>query len=163
MLNFGPGLMGLPRNKNQLGQVRSRYIDWVHTVLRTFVQRGLISKFFALRASRFSTCAQYVTLQIYFSHPSLVTYFFTTPPMKLIVGLQKGKNPNSKPPVQIIMTDQSKTKIRSQIIFITLYSRRCRALQLCLAYQPQLTEQICRRKTTFLSQTGKGWYFFIRS
>jgi len=32
--------------------------------------------------------AQYVTLQKYFSHPSLVIYFFPTPPIKLKLGLQ---------------------------------------------------------------------------
>jgi hypothetical protein len=32
--------------------------------------------------------AQNVTLQTYSSHPSLVIYFFPTPPIKLKVGLQ---------------------------------------------------------------------------
>jgi hypothetical protein len=31
-----------------------------------------------------------VTLQKYFSHPSLVTFFFPTPPIKLKLGLQIG-------------------------------------------------------------------------
>ncbi len=34
--------------------------------------------------------AQYVTLQKYFSHPSLVIYFFPIPPIKLKLGLQIG-------------------------------------------------------------------------
>ncbi len=34
--------------------------------------------------------AQYVILQKYFSHPSLVIYFFRTPPMELKLGLQIG-------------------------------------------------------------------------
>ncbi len=34
--------------------------------------------------------AKYVTLQQYFSHPSLVIYFFPTPPIKLKLGLQIG-------------------------------------------------------------------------
>ncbi len=32
--------------------------------------------------------AQYVTLQKYFAHPSLVIYFFPTPPIRLKLGLQ---------------------------------------------------------------------------
>ncbi len=35
--------------------------------------------------------AHYVTLQNYFSHPSLVIYFFLTPSMKLILGLEIGE------------------------------------------------------------------------
>jgi hypothetical protein len=37
-----------------------------------------------------SSSAQYRTLQKYFSHPSLVTYLFPTPSIKLKLGLQKG-------------------------------------------------------------------------
>jgi hypothetical protein len=33
---------------------------------------------------------QYVNLQKYFSHPSLVIYFFATPPIKLKLGQQIG-------------------------------------------------------------------------
>ncbi len=32
--------------------------------------------------------AQYVTMQKYFSHPSLIIYFFLTPPIKIKLGLQ---------------------------------------------------------------------------
>jgi hypothetical protein len=35
-----------------------------------------------------SSCAHYVTLQRYFSRPSLVNYFFPTPTTKLELGLQ---------------------------------------------------------------------------
>jgi hypothetical protein len=35
--------------------------------------------------------AQYVTLQKYFSHPSLVIYFFATPPLQLKLKLQIGR------------------------------------------------------------------------
>jgi hypothetical protein len=38
------------------------------------------------------TSAQYVTLQKYFSHSSLVIYFFATSPIKLKWGLQIGGN-----------------------------------------------------------------------
>ncbi len=37
-----------------------------------------------------SSSAQYVPLQKYFSHPSLVIYLFPTPSIKLKLGLQKG-------------------------------------------------------------------------
>ncbi len=36
--------------------------------------------------------AQYATLQKYFSHPSLLIFFFATPPIKLKPGLQIGGN-----------------------------------------------------------------------
>jgi hypothetical protein len=39
---------------------------------------------------RIPTCAQYVNLPKYFSHPSSVIYFFATPPIKLKGGLQMG-------------------------------------------------------------------------
>jgi hypothetical protein len=42
----------------------------------------LTSKLIAIPA-----CAQYVTLQKYFSHPSLAIYFFATPPIRLKLGL----------------------------------------------------------------------------
>jgi hypothetical protein len=37
-----------------------------------------------------SSSDHYVTLQKYFSHPSIVIYFFPTPPIKLKLGLQMG-------------------------------------------------------------------------
>jgi hypothetical protein len=67
--------------------------------------------------------AQYVTLQKYFSHPSLVIYLFATPPMNLKLGQQiRGGTTNSKPPGPIIMMGRSETVTSSQIIFITLFS-----------------------------------------
>jgi hypothetical protein len=38
-----------------------------------------------------STGAQYMTLTKYFSHPSLVIYFFPTPPIKPNLGQQIGR------------------------------------------------------------------------
>jgi hypothetical protein len=49
-----------------------------------FIQEMLTSK-------SISSCAQYVTLQKYFSYPSLVIYFFRTPPIKLKLVLQIGR------------------------------------------------------------------------
>jgi len=55
--------------------------------------------------------AQYVTLQKYFSHPSLVIYFFATPHLRLKQRLEIGERlPNQ--------LDQSETGSSSQIIFI---------------------------------------------
>jgi hypothetical protein len=44
-----------------------------------------------LTCKNISSCAQYVTLQKYFSHPSLAIYFFQTPPIKLKLVLQIGR------------------------------------------------------------------------
>jgi hypothetical protein len=49
-----------------------------------FIQELLTSK-------NISSCAQYVTLQKYFSYPSLAIYFFQTPPIKLKLVLQIGR------------------------------------------------------------------------
>jgi hypothetical protein len=67
-----------------------------------------------------------VTLQKYFSHPSLVNYFFPTPPIKLKLGLRiHGRLLIAK------HLDQSETGSSSQIISVTLFSGRYEAL-LCL-------------------------------
>jgi hypothetical protein len=64
-----------------------------------------------------------VTLQKYFSHPSLVIYFFATPPQKTELGTANRRGTtNSKPPGPIIMIGQSEILSSSQIIFITLFS-----------------------------------------
>jgi hypothetical protein len=47
-----------------------------HTLLKTL-----------LRGKSISSSAEYVTLSKYFSHPSLVMYYFATPPIKLGGGL----------------------------------------------------------------------------
>jgi hypothetical protein len=46
--------------------------------------------YFIVFLERISSGAQYVALQKYFSHPSLVIYFFATPPRKLKLGQQIG-------------------------------------------------------------------------
>jgi hypothetical protein len=43
-----------------------------------------------LREHLLSSGADYVTLEKYFSHPSLVIYFFATPPIKVKLGHQIG-------------------------------------------------------------------------
>jgi hypothetical protein len=67
-----------------------------------------------------SNGAQYVTLQKYFSHPSLVMYFFATPPIKPTAN--KWGTISSNPPGTIIMMGQSATLMDSQVLFITLSS-----------------------------------------
>jgi hypothetical protein len=64
-----------------------------------------------------------VALQIYFSHPSLVIYFFGTPLIKLECIYVA--TTNSKSPGPIIMFDQSKTGSNRQIVFITRFSSKC--------------------------------------
>jgi hypothetical protein len=70
----------------------------------------------------------------YFSHPSLVIYFFAPPPIKWKLRLQIGG--------RLLIANylhQSETRSKSQILFITLFS----AAQLCCTfYQPQQTVQI---------------------
>jgi hypothetical protein len=64
-----------------------------------------------------------VTLQKYFSHPSLVIKCFATQPIKVKLGQQiGGGTTNSNPLGPIIMMGQSETVISSQIVFITLFS-----------------------------------------
>jgi len=57
-----------------------------------------------------SSGAQYVTLQKDFLPPSLVIFFFATPPIKLKLRLQIGGSTNSKLSGPIIMINQSKTR-----------------------------------------------------
>jgi hypothetical protein len=49
---------------------------------------GRVSRCFVRKS--ISNGAQYVTLQKYFSHPSLVIYFLSTPTIKLMLGYQIG-------------------------------------------------------------------------
>jgi hypothetical protein len=67
----------------------------------------------------------YVTLQKYFSHPSLIIHYLATSTHNKLKLYRDGKyvgNTNSKPPGRIIMIDQSKTGNSSQIIFISHFS-----------------------------------------
>jgi hypothetical protein len=69
------------------------------------------------------TSVQYVTLQRYFSHPSLVIYFFGN----LAHKTETWTANRWELPVAnqlIILIGQSKTGSSSQIIFITLFSSR---------------------------------------
>ncbi len=70
-----------------------------------------------------SNGAQYVTLQKYFSHPSLVISCFCNPTHKSETGTtNRCHTTNSNQPGAIIMMGRSETLISSQIIFITLFS-----------------------------------------
>jgi hypothetical protein len=75
------------------------------------------------------TSAQHATLQKYFSHPSLVIYFFSNPTHKTKIGTAtRWETTNSKPHGPIIMIGQSETMSSSQIISITVFAGRCTAL-----------------------------------
>ncbi len=69
--------------------------------------------------------SMYVTLQKYFSHPSLIMYCFATPPIKtaymweLLIANRLH---------QSLMIDQSKIGSSSWIIFITLFTSQYTAL-----------------------------------
>jgi hypothetical protein len=58
--------------------------------------------------------AQYVTLQKYFSHPSLVVYFsfFSTPPIKLKLQIDGRLLINSNPPGPIKLFSQSTAAVK---------------------------------------------------
>ncbi len=58
---------------------------FVTRMVSMFQRRGVI-----FPCKRISSCAHYVTLQNYFSHPSLVIYFLAITPMKLEPGQQIG-------------------------------------------------------------------------
>jgi len=62
------------------------------------------------------------------SHSSLVIYFFATPTHEEAEIANKWETTISKPHGPIFMIGQSEVGISSQIIFITLFSCRCKAL-----------------------------------
>jgi hypothetical protein len=72
-----------------------------------------------------SSHAQYVTLQKYFSNPSLVIYFFSTPHIKLKQGLQIGGRLLIANHWANHMIGLSETGSSILIIFITLFSSMC--------------------------------------
>jgi hypothetical protein len=84
-----------------------------------------------------------VTLQKYFSHPSLVIYFFFNLNHKTETETADicGGITNNKPPEPITMMGQSGTLSSSQIIFITLFSAGAQWCSAC--YQPPQTLQLC--------------------
>jgi len=79
-----------------------------------------------------------VTLQKYFSHPSLVIYSFPTTPIKLKLGLQIS----------------GRLQIATHLNQSNLSSQSAADVGLCCAfYQRQQTLQKCWAKTILLSQT----------
>jgi hypothetical protein len=80
----------------------------------------------------------------HFSHPSVVIYFFPTPPIKLKLGLQMGGEPtNSKLPRPIIMITClfGNKEQQSDHIYYTLLWQVLGIT--CPLYQPQHTVQKC--------------------
>jgi hypothetical protein len=100
-----------------------------------------------------SSCAQSVTLQKYFSHPSLVFFFFSTWPIKLKWVLQIG----GRLLIATHLGNQG-TTIRSYL----LHSSMAGSTLCCAFYQPQQTLENCSAKTILLSQTGLFWLFLIQ-
>jgi hypothetical protein len=75
-----------------------------------------------------SSSAQYVTLQKYISHPSIVTSF-SEPTNKTKTGTANSwETTNSKPLGPNIMIGQSETGSGNHIIFITVFSGRLKML-----------------------------------
>jgi hypothetical protein len=97
----------------------------------------------------------------YFSHSSLVIYFFPTPLMKLELQIGPGiliPNHVGKPDSTI---GQQEILSTSQIIFITLFCA-CAQCFCCAFDQSQQTVELCWATTIFLSQTHLFWLFFIQ-
>jgi hypothetical protein len=93
----------------------------------------------------------------------LVISFFSTLPIQLKLTPQIGGRllGSTKAPGPIIIMGQLETGNTSQIIFITLFSSRCTAVQRLFFYKPQQTVLICNSKTIFLCETGVFWVFFV--
>jgi hypothetical protein len=86
-------------------------------------------------------------LQIYFSHPSLIIYFFSNPTHKPKTGTaNRWQTTNINPLGPLKLSSQSTAGVRV-----------C-----CAFYQPQQTVQKCWAKTILLSQTGMFGFFFIQ-
>jgi hypothetical protein len=100
-----------------------------------------------------------MTLQKYFSHPSLAIYSYATPTHKTETGTaNRWGTCKSKPPGPISMMGQSKnTDHQSDHIYYTLLWRCIELLRLSPATAH--TMQLCWAKTIFLSQTGTFWLF----
>jgi hypothetical protein len=113
-----------------LGKSRaSQLVKWMEKSQNQWFLAQFILKFVTLQ----NLMPKHFWFQADFSHWSLVIYFFATSPIKRkLMKLMKNRweTTNSKPPWGIIMIGQSETGNSSQIIFITLLSRRC-TLLLC--------------------------------
>ncbi len=108
-----------------------------------------------------SSGAQYVTLQKYFSHPSLVPfYFLVTPPMKL--KLLGGVLLITNHLDQSLWWANQKYWVPNQIVCITLLFCSWTPLLRLAFYQPPQSARLCWAKTVFLSRTGIFWLFFIQ-
>ncbi len=118
---------------------------------------------------------QYVTLQKYFSHPSLVIYFFPTPYIqfklllqisrRLLIGNDKvGESLQQITCRRIIMIDQSEIRSSTcnQIIFITVFSGRGQALLCHLPTSANYKKCQALRQTGIFIQTLDFRLFFIR-
>jgi hypothetical protein len=90
----------------------------------------------------FSSDVQYVTLQKYFSPPSLVVYFLYHLTHKTETGIaNRWGTTDSKLPGPMTVMGQRETLKRSQIRFITLFSSKRTPLVCLLVREPQQTVQ----------------------
>jgi hypothetical protein len=93
-----------------------------------------------------------VTLQKYFSHPSLVIHLFFNLTHKTKTGTaNRWETTNSKPLGPIIMIGQSETGSSSQILFITLVWQ---VLGFAVPFTNLSRLQKCWAKTILLSQSS---------
>jgi len=114
-----------------------------------------------LHTHRISKGAQYVTLQKYFTHPSLYSYLLVcNPTHKTESGAANWwATTNNKPHGRISTMGQSETLTRSQIILLHSFSAGTQSC--CATYQPSQTRQSCWAKTIFLSQNRHIFTFFF--
>jgi hypothetical protein len=100
-----------------------------------------------------SSSAQYVSWEKYCSHPSLVIYFFATPPLR---------------PKQLLDAGQLIANHLDQSLWSPLTSSQiiCSFLQVQSVGVPFTSQwqigQLCWAKTIFQSQRGIFWLFFIQ-
>jgi hypothetical protein len=91
------------------------------------------------------------TLHKYFSHPSF--FFPTTPPIKLKLGLQRGRTQETTIATHL---DQIKLSSHQQVLSFAVH-----VTGLCIMRNNNTTQR--RAKTISLSQNGMFWPSFIQS
>jgi hypothetical protein len=107
----------------------------------------------SVKHKNISSSPWYVPLQEYLSHPSLVIYFFTTPPIKLKLGLQIG----GRLLIANHLDHHCGWPIRNReqhSVHIYLHSSLPCAQFCCAFYQPRQTVQKFWVKTIVLRQTS---------
>jgi hypothetical protein len=88
------------------------------------------------------------------SRPSLVIYFFCNPAHEEAETANRWETTISKPHGPIVTIGQSEVGISSHIIFITLFSCRCKALLCLLPASTNCANILGRPKTIFHEEWG---------